>query len=1247
MAQALGQYTIVNVSDGQKGDAARTYVTLTSGYDLNEARAKDTVYVSSSTSICSSLLNKPSRFISGEVRVEVEWLGSNSYLIQRLFCKAGASSKNFSRTYSAGTWGAWVENKGEKGDPGTQGASAEAIVQYALVRDGESVSDASWSEIVPEYLAGCSYWRRIRTVWSDGRADSYSDPQRDDVLTTTMKSYSSFSFRMNRATYRRDMRNPSQSTVVQFSPSISGYGLVTPVFSADNVDLPSFSLEIPCSDRRSSIKVTMKAEYNGSMLVSDAQELKCMDETVPAFYLGAFDSAPSDAQGMALIEGDWYFDRTTGSTKVFDGSVWSVIDAGTPNYSTMALSTLPDKFISASGVVDESVVENQFVRNLIVKYVTAERIGAMLIELLSGGALKSSGYSKGTVQNLINGVPLPEGSPEHGFHMDSSGEAEFYKASMYEVLVNNGILNNVTVNGEIGADTFTTLKDNIVSSLHRAKDITQGNSYWSEGEASDALSSYASDVFTALSGSYGGSAFSSAIKLSEEQRTRNRVLGEKTGSGGTSIVLTVSQVPAAKVNVRFNGRRSRYRLASGHGQVSLEGNLRYAIGSKYTSFPDGEVSVVAGKTSLILQDKAPDVPDSAVFFKTKKSIPGGSVNLGGYAVKVGQSVQDDVVVLKSDLSTMVMLSGDGTVSSSWTPSFQNDFRSGMESIAYGNGKLVILDSCYAATNSNIPMTKVSTNLGRSFTDYNRRTDGCSRGSFWSELIFFNGYFYAFYYPGVGNSSSGWARSEDGYNWTSYGTDEYRIPYILLADAVVAGGYVYGVCYSYSETESSGARIARTSDLKSWTEIGVFSMGDTSTEISSFSYSGGRFFICRGGSVFASEDCSVWWEEKVDGTPVMVVPTSTPSVMTWDGTACREVYEAKAALSDFTVTVAANLSVSCDYSTLSAGWSLLDEDGEQVGAIQYENTRMIPTGTSFSISDGDKTLFNSPSATKWYRQIGIEKVSGSAYVPVQSGVTSRLYGGTPPVLSYRRYGESKVTVASADIKGVFWSGNSTTFSLSSGANIVLAGTDWFSELTFSFTPIGRARGNYTENIFPESNEDEREESINIGAAENRFDNMYSKSFHGALDGAAAKVRDSYNGNDISVTYGKAGQNSTSWLASWNGYELGAISPSKITAGACTNADQIDGYHASSLLRSDGGSWNRNANITLSAGANNDEWSFDIQRNGYTGCYWHVWDSSLGSLLVVKADTGIVSAPKGFEGNVNSQGTGYRVWGAVAN
>lgn len=49
--------------------------------------------------------------------------------------------------------------------------------------------------------------------------------------------------------------------------------------------------------------------------------------------------------------------------------------------------------------------------------------------------------------------------------------------------------------------------------------------------------------------------------------------------------------------------------------------------------------------------------------------------------------------------------------------------------------------------------------------------------------------------------------------------------------------------------------------------------------------------------------------------------------------------------------------------------------------------------------------------------------------------------------------------------------------------------------------------------------------------------------------ASKVIDSYNtSKEITITYAKDGQSSTSWLASWNGYELGSISPSNITAGA---------------------------------------------------------------------------------------------------
>ena len=79
-----------------------------------------------------------------------------------------------------------------------------------------------------------------------------------------------------------------------------------------------------------------------------------------------------------------------------------------------------------------------------------------------------------------------------------------------------------------------------------------------------------------------------------------------------------------------------------------------------------------------------------------------------------------------------------------------------------------------------------------------------------------------------------------------------------------------------------------------------------------------------------------------------------------------------------------------------------------------------------------------------------------------------------------------------------------------------------------------------------------------------------------------------------------------------------------ASSSGNADTVDGYHASSLWRSDGGTWNPGANIALNATANSQEWSFNITRNGKTGCHWHVWDSSLGSMLGVNADNGLVTA-----------------------
>lgn len=94
---------------GPQGDPGKTYVQLVNGQDLNNCITKDYVYVSSSTAICESLVNAPAGKPNGEINVEVVWLGSDNYLLQRASCKNGAQRKVYIRTYSAGTFGAWTE----------------------------------------------------------------------------------------------------------------------------------------------------------------------------------------------------------------------------------------------------------------------------------------------------------------------------------------------------------------------------------------------------------------------------------------------------------------------------------------------------------------------------------------------------------------------------------------------------------------------------------------------------------------------------------------------------------------------------------------------------------------------------------------------------------------------------------------------------------------------------------------------------------------------------------------------------------------------------------------------------------------------------------------------------------------------------------------------------------------------------------------------------------------------------------
>ena len=94
-----------------------------------------------------------------------------------------------------------------------------------------------------------------------------------------------------------------------------------------------------------------------------------------------------------------------------------------------------------------------------------------------------------------------------------------------------------------------------------------------------------------------------------------------------------------------------------------------------------------------------------------------------------------------------------------------------------------------------------------------------------------------------------------------------------------------------------------------------------------------------------------------------------------------------------------------------------------------------------------------------------------------------------------------------------------------------------------------------------------------------------------------------------------------------------SAADITSGTLNNARLSTSVWRSGINNS----WTPSSNILLGQTANNQEWSFDITRNGYTGGYWQVWDSSNSTMLKVDAVSGKVSAPYGFVGNITGNAT----------
>lgn len=397
--KCAASFTFVNILDGID---AVTYVNLTSGYDLNNAKNKDTVYVSSSTAICASLLNKPVNFIAGEVRIEVKWLGSSSYITQFMTCKAGNDVKYFTRTYSVGTWGSWIVQSqngasGDKGDKGDKGDVGAPAIVFDLITD-----------------------KTTYTINKRATAEQ-------KVLFKAVKQ--------------------NVSGTVKWSVPI-GY---------QAIDGDSLTLIIPPTETNENLSVTA---YIPNTKYSKTIVLVGVAVVNKPIYLGLLVSAPTGG----VIKGDYYLngslkaDGTNTDTTlipfVYDGVSWKKIDDTTLALSEGQVSEIFSAILKDAG---EFLISNPnaktpqnyaYFKRLITEYITADFVSALEIKLRSGGKIESSNfYYNYQINNGDKKLYTPK-----GFRFLDTGEAW-----VTDLQAQNLNAKNSTIEGNISSKALETV----------------------------------------------------------------------------------------------------------------------------------------------------------------------------------------------------------------------------------------------------------------------------------------------------------------------------------------------------------------------------------------------------------------------------------------------------------------------------------------------------------------------------------------------------------------------------------------------------------------------------------------------------------------------------------------------------------------------------------------------------------------------------------------------------------------------
>lgn len=953
--------------------------------------------------------------------------------------------------------------------------------EYASSDSSTSAPVSGWSNTAySSWYKGLYVWTRLVKTYPDGTVER-EDPFYNEELTSEFLATCVFSFTPSRSTYIRDLRH-SGNTNITLRSRIVGYGAVQVTFSASAGTVSGNVLTIPYDISDDSITVTMSSS-NGIVSESTDITLTVNDITVPSVYLGAFSSAPSDAgEYGSLLEGDHYLNTTDKYPYVFLDGSWTIVSSSTDSYQQILLNCMKDVF-SLTNVPDSVLAYYAYFENVIARY-----IGTQDIMLLNGedgalGKFHSDGYEQGTVAKLIAGILDPT-TTKKGFFQDSDGNAEFFKADIYQATMNKGNINNAeivkgtitdaSIVGDLNSETFSTLKSDSVSNNYRNKSIAAGSAYWYEKDALSALDSVPEQTVVSQGGTIDNSSFTSLIKLTESQRTADRII-----ASDQNVIdpVTISGSPILGTNtLSIYGYRMRKTCKCLEGSKVSIATMQYSLNnSTWNSFISEVSGLSAAKGQNIYARQTITYDLTGKKFRTK------TANASLASALSGQTRVE--TALGIDASHLLIVDGDGNIvrsadgGTSWsktTVTYGRDF----SGIAYGNGRVVILDSGYGDYNSP-PPTAVSTDYGVTFTRYHT-ISSYAKSTYWHSFSFVGGYFYA-WNGSFGDFEETW-RSSDGINWSK-----------VTVSVKVAGLWHCGSTL-YSISEGTSPTILYTTDGINWDSERPFALNLSSLRYYYQVISAEGYLIIKPNSW--SQDTNMYISTN-NGQSFRTYPMTDGCVADCGQYLFRDATEIlsfdidgmqsklkSVEASDYEVSTVGELEITYNLSSFQEGVNFLDSSFSLVGRISMASPQMV--NYSLVITN----LFNSASAVKYYHPRGMEYYDSSTSTWVTEAENE--------FIKFQSIACSYTIITS--------SGNAQSFSLtnitsvkwdSSGITIVvnrvdiysIEATTWLSALNLTFTPIGRLRGNYTESIFPEETSTERSKEINLGSEAARFDNAF--------------------------------------------------------------------------------------------------------------------------------------------------------------